>query len=79
MGVGAVLVQGPGGVVDRRPHREVVDDWHPHIRVSFQTESQDINTDEEDRDYSYPLHTKDQVFLKTIKEGLIVYSSAGIE
>lgn len=55
--VGAVLVQGPGGAVDGGPDGEVVDDRDPHVRVSFETESQNRNTNEEDGDYSHTLHS----------------------
>ena len=52
-----MLVQGPGGAVDGGPDGEVVDDRDPHVRVSFETESQNRNTNEEDGDYSHTLHS----------------------
>lgn len=64
MWVGAVLVQGPGRPVDGRPHRQVVDDRHPHVWVCLETEGQDRNTNEEDRDYSHPLHHRDHLTVK---------------
>ena len=71
--VGAVLVQGPGCPVHRRPHRQVVDDRNPHIWVGLETEGQDRNTDKEDRDDSYPLPDRDLVLLEfiSIKNGFV--------
>ena len=59
MRVCSVLVQRPGGQVERRPHRQVVDDGDPHVWVGLQAEGQYGDTDEEDRDNSHSLHHKD--------------------
>ena len=52
-----MLVKGPGGAVDGGPHGEVVDDRDPHVWMSFETESQNRNTNEEDGDYPHTLHS----------------------
>ena len=59
MRVCPVFVQRPGGHVEGRPHRQIVDDGYPHVRVGLQAESQNGDTDEEDRDNAHSLHHKD--------------------
>ena len=59
MRVCSVFVQRPGSQVEGRPHRQIVDDRDPHVRVGLQTECQYGNTNKEDRDNSHSLHSKD--------------------
>ena len=49
MGVSAVLVQRPGGLVGGGGHRDVVDHRDPHAGMGLQAEYHYGGTDEEDR------------------------------
>ncbi len=52
VGVGLVLVQGPGGRVAGRPHGDVPYHGHPHIWMRLQAEGHDRDDDEEHRNNS---------------------------
>ena len=68
MGVGAVLVEGPGGLVGSGPHRDVPDHRHPHIRVRLQTEGEDGDADVEYRDHTDHLGRQTSVILNIMKK-----------
>ena len=70
MRVGAVLVQGPRGLVGTRLDRDVADHRHPHVRVRLQAEREDGYADVEHRYDSYHLKIK---FCGSIQENYIYF------
>lgn len=55
------LLQRPQNcsVVQRLVDGPVDDDWHPHVRMGFQTEGHDGHADEEDRNHGHHLWKKE--------------------
>ena len=58
MSIGLILVQSPSQGVVCGPHRDILNERHPHVRMRFQAEGNDRHHDEEHGNHANHLKTR---------------------